>query len=253
MNNKFTYFLDELSFELGAEKATICAKVWFFCGDADECTISMDYLCRLLRKDDERSVKRLIKELCDEGYIEYIPRYGRGVLPLYKKGAKLATFFDEKGYKNCIKKGTKIAPIKYNLKYKKNNNKLLLKKEDNDMVTFEQFWQAFFYGSYAKYEHVQSAYKEAAQAVWSLMPKEKQEACLAELRKGIHSIKTEYVVFYLQKYKQPLRIWYAQDPELTAAMVGKMCVLKHRGQVAYCYPEDLDRCLAAGAVQFANN
>lgn len=252
MNNNFTYFLDELSFELGAEKATICAKVWFFCGDNEECTISLDYLCRLTHRD-ERTLKGMIQELQNEGYIEYTPRFGRGACPVFKKGYKIASFFDKKRVQNCTKKGTNLPPKNINKIYKKNNNKLLLKKEDNDMATFEQFWQAFFYGSYAKYEHVQSAYKEAAQAVWALMPEEKREACLAELRKGIHSIKSEYVVYYLQKYEQPLRIWYAQDPELTAAMVGKMCVLKHRGQVAYCYPEDLDRCLAAGAVQFANN
>ena len=118
------------------------------------------------------------------------------------------------------------------------------------MELFEQFWQAFFFGSYAQYENEQAAYKARAAAVWRLMTPTAQASCLQQVRNGKRYDKTHFVLFYLQKYKEPLPIWRNGDDDLTAELAGRCVKIRYKGELCYCLPKDFERCKAAGAVEF---
>ena len=258
MSEEFVYYTHDLCMAVGADKATICSKVWFFCKDQDKCNISLTYLSTLLCKDVQ-TTRRLVKELHDAGYIEYIPQFGRGVLPVFKKGIKMIPFFDGKGIKNAQKKVSNLPPKNINKNinnlvcldntHPRISNKQNKQTKKEVMDTFNEFWQVFFFGSYAKYEEEQSAYKERAQAVWSLMSENARRSCIQQLRNGKRYDKTTYVVHYLQRFKEPLRIWFSGDAELTPQLRAELVAVRFNGKIGYCYPADLDRVLKEGAVK----
>lgn len=210
MKDGYTIVSDNLCAIVGADAAIIAGKVVSMCGDSEQCEISLKYLADILGVSIDQ-VRRYINKLHTLGYIEYIPRNGRGFLPIFKKGANMLPFIAEKGCKNAAKKVAKMQPNNIN------NNIVCLdnahahisnkqnKQTEKEMDSFDIFWQAFFFGSYAQYEREQNAYKERARAVWAMMSDAAKEACIKELRNGKRYDKTTYVVFYLQNYEAGVR------------------------------------------------
>ncbi len=96
----YTIVVDDLSRIVGAEAAMIAGKVAAWTTQEDECTISLPFLAELLGNVSVDTVRRQLQRLQLLGYIEYQPQYGRGAMPIFKKGANLLPFIDEKGRKN---------------------------------------------------------------------------------------------------------------------------------------------------------
>lgn len=255
MNDGYTIVSDGLCAVVGADAAIIAGKVVSMCGENEQCEISLKYLSDILGVSIDQ-VRRYISKLQALGYIEYIPRNGRGILPIFKKGANMQPFMSKKGSKNAAEKVAKMQPnnIDNNIIVCLDNapartlNKQNKQTKKKIMEDFNIFWQAFFFGSYAKYEREQEAYKERAQSVWSLMTDAARESCIKELRNGKRYDKTTFVVYYLQHYQEPLRIWYDGDSDLTPQLVGQLVRLKYKERWAYCLPEDADKAVKAGAV-----
>lgn len=269
MNEQKTYTIvsDDLCSIVGGDGAVICGKVVAFCGDNETCTISKEYLLGLLPLS-ERTLDRLLAKLQMLGYITYKAGGGRGRLCTFGKGVNIAPFIVAKKVQICHEKGVKIAPIKYNknidsltrthvrenkqTKRKGNAGKTPAPPKEA-MEQFEQFWQAFFFGSYAQYEQTQESYRQRAASVWWHMSESARAACLRDIRAGRRYDRTEYILYYLQKYKEPLPIYVNGDSELTPQFVEHACVLRYKGNIAYCAPEHLDRCKAAGATLIRDN
>lgn len=265
----YTIVSDDLCPIVGGDGAIICGKIAAFCGKEKTCTIPKDYLLGLLPLS-ERTLDKLFAKLQLLGYITYKAGGGRGRACVFGKGANLTPFIIEKRRNNCKekaqnlqKKGAEIAPVKYNKNIVRLNAHTRETKQTNKkgnagdtptppqvMEQFEQFWQAFFFGSYAKHEASQEPYKERAAAVWAQMTNSARNTCLANIRNGMRYDKTFYILHYLQSYKEPLPIWKNGDIGLTPELAGACVKLRYKGELVYCLPENYKRCIAEGCVDF---
>lgn len=269
MNEQKTYTIvsDDLCGIVGGDGAVICGKVVAFCGDSDTCTISKEYLLGLLPLS-ERTLDRLLAKLKMLGYITYKAGSGRGRMCIFGKGVNITPFIITKKVQICQEKGVKIAPIKYNKNidsltrtHVRENKQTKRKGNAGEapappkevMEQFEQFWQAFFFGSYAQYEQAQEPYRQRAAHVWALMTPSARVACLRDIRAGKRYDRTEYILFYLQKYKEPLPVYFNGDNELTPQFVDHAVVLRYKGVICYCTPENKERCLKAGCTLVRDN
>lgn len=263
--NTYTIVPDELVKAVGANGAIVCGKIATICGqDNTPCEMSNERLCELLRISLP-TLLRLLDKLVLLGFIERKTHNGRGCVTTYKKGNKILPFLVEKKVTKFNKKGNKILPINYN-----NNIDGLTNAHERvtnqpivsnliagdtpappiDMEQFDIFWRAFFFGSYAKYEKEQAAYKERAAAVFAQMDTTKRERMTREMRNGKRYDKSHFILWYIQNYNPAPSVWYAGDPELTADMVGWLQVLKYKGRVAYCAPGDVQALVNLGAQLF---
>ena len=226
--------------------------------------VSLSYLAGLWGIDQRRLAKAAEKLQALQIWT-YKKGDGRGHVTEWKKGTNFATFMTRKRVQNSQIKGTDFAP--YNID---NNIDGLTNAHERvtnqpivsnliagdtpappiDMEQFDIFWRAFFFGSYAKYEKEQAAYKERAAAVFAQMDTTKRERMTRELRNGKRYDKSHFVLWYIQNYNPAPSIWYAGDPELTADMVGQLQVLKYKGRVAYCAPGDVQVLVNLGARLF---
>lgn len=120
MQRVFTIFYDDISREIGANGAFIACKVASM-DDGEGCSMPLDYLAGVLRLE-EQAVKRLIKKLQAAGYIEYIPRFGCGLWPVFKKGVKIIPFSTKKGSQNNTLLDDKKGCQNNTLSLKNNNN-----------------------------------------------------------------------------------------------------------------------------------
>lgn len=114
MNEKQTYTIvsDDLCQVVGANGAVICGKIASLCGEKNTpCEISHSYFCRLLGID-VRTLRRILADLRQVGYIEYKKGDGRGHTTTYKRGTNMTPFFADKGGQKCSIKGDKNAPLK---------------------------------------------------------------------------------------------------------------------------------------------
>lgn len=189
MNTGKSYISDELS-EVHPALAIIAAKVWSFCGDADECQISRDYLCRVCGRITKDTLNKHILTLQAMGYIEYKHGGGRGNMSTFKKGEKLALLYSKKGRKKPQKKGEKLAPIKYNkniiipptevdknIKKRTHVRTLPTTKKEEIMKEFAEFWAAF---KPEGFDHE----KEGCERQWLNMSDELRTDILNNLRGG---------------------------------------------------------------------
>lgn len=270
MNEQKTYTIvsDDLCRIIGANGAVICGKIANFCGDTNEpCEIANEVLCELLGVS-LHTLLDILTKLQMLGYIERNASNGRGHVTTYKKGANLTPFIIAKKVQILHKKGAEIAPIKYNKSidsltrtHVRENKQTKRKGNAGEtpappkevMEQFEQFWQAFFFGSYAQYEQAQEPYRQRAAHVWALMTPSARVACLRDIRAGKRYDRTEYILFYLQKYKEPLPVYFNGDNELTPQFVDHAVVLRYKGVICYCTPENKERCLKAGCTLVRDN
>ena len=188
MNTGKSYISDELS-EVHPALAIIAAKVWSFCGDGDECQISRDYLCRICGRITKDTLYKHISTLQEMGYIEYKSGIGRGNVSTFKKGEKLALLYNEKGRKKPSKKGEKLAlkNINNNIISLRGDNNIKrtlartqpppLEKDENVMIQFEEFWQAF---KPEGFDHE----RESCERQWLNMSEELRADVLKNLRGG---------------------------------------------------------------------
>ena len=260
------YTPDDLILAVGELGALLACKLGTFEDEEGNVFVSMEFIAKLWGHKDTRKIKNAAKKLSVLDIWHYKSGDGRGHATKWIKGANFATFVTLERVQKMQIKGAKNAP----------NNKDIIKIDDNKraharkinqskvepikagepapltMEQLEEFWKAFFFGSYAKYEKEQSAYKERVQAVRAHMPEDKRTRMLKELKAGKRWDKSYYVLWYVQNYKPMPPIWFAQDPDLTPAMVGQLRVMKYKGKVAYCKPEDVNAWLNAGARLFNN-
>ena len=258
------YMRDDLIKRVGFTAASLASKLQTFADEKGAVRVSFSYLAEIWGTDKRQLVKAA-NLLAALDIWHYTKHRGRGLVTEWKKGANYEPFVTLKKVQILQKKGTKNAPN--NKDYKKdrlisahtrvtNQSKRGLTNAGETPATpevmeqFEQFWRAFFFGSYAQYEKEQMSYKERAQAVWQYLPAEKRERILREIKAGNRYDKTHFALWYLQHYKQMPPVWFAEDPNLTADMVGQLQVMKYKGRVAYCKPEDVQTFLANGAKLF---
>lgn len=215
MTGQFTIVYDELSEQVGSVGAQIVGKVLALSDEQGEAHIPLEYLARITRTS-LNTLRNEIRILQTMGYIEYVKGDGRGHASVFKKGAKIEPFTGEKGCKKRAKKGAKIEPIKYNIKYKIDDKKRASarinqsKKNNNNqsvsiMSQFEQFWQGFFFGAYAKYEAEQAVLKERCRRAFEIMSEQRRAALLKDIRSGKRYDKTHYVLWYIQNYESELK------------------------------------------------
>ena len=268
MNEKpYIVYYEELSELIGFDGAAICAKVLSMADEQGVARISLQYLCKIGHLS-KGALKRLLLRLQVFGYIEFETFEGKGHLTKFRKGSNLIPFeYAQKGIK-CTAKRVQNEPLQID-----NINRLVSRANtrvnkqtkrashagdtpappSEDMEQFKQFWQAFFFGSYAQYERTQAAYKERAAAVWHMMSESKREACLREVRAGHRYDKTYYVLKYLRGYNEPLRIWFDGDDYLTPQNERGLTRVYYKNKIGYCHPSDLERCVKAGAIEFPRN
>lgn len=259
MSKCSTIFADDLIKAVGgSDGATLCSKVWFFSEGKDGCEIQLSWLCDLLCISDERTLKGLIKRLVLLGFIEYEPRYGKGLAPIFKRGQKLYPYFEQKGAKNALKRVQKMPP--------KNNNKNNIvstiahtrvtdqQKERNNMYSFQSFWDGF-----APRKEYQGE-RERCEAKWRYLSDEMRTAIINELRQGIKRknrngfyYKSPYL--YLSDYTMQLPIWYNGTAEAGYAMdeakKGGYALVAFRmpdRRIAYCKPQDVELVKKAGGL-----
>lgn len=266
-NTYVPYVRDDLVRAVGADAALLACKLGCFEDEKGTIRVSFKFLADLWGWDT-RTIRKAADKLSSMQIWHYEIHFGRGLVAEWKKGANYVPFIEVKKVQDLQKKGAKNAPYNKDFNKDRLNNahtrkinqskKNLSNAGDTpappiiDMEQFEQFWRAFFFGSYAKYEREQSAYKERAQAVWQYLPENKRTRLLNDLKQGKRYDKTEYALWYLQHYEIPLQIWYAGDTDLTPAMVSSLQVLKYKGRVAYVKPEDKEAWIKQGARLFNN-
>ena len=237
------------------DAAMLACKLNTFADEKGAVLVSFSYIANMWNWKDERRVKKAADKLDALQIWHYKKGDGRGHVTEWIKGANYATFVTIERVQNLQIKGTKIAP--YNKEYNKDrlisaHARKINQSNFNFMEEFEQFWQAFFFGSYAKYEKEQSAYKERAAAAWHYLPENKRTRLLSDIKAGRRWDKTHWILWYVQNYEIPMQIWYELDPDLTANMVGGLIYVRYNGRGAYIKPEDKDAWLAKGAQMFNN-
>lgn len=268
MSDTYTpYVPDKLVVAVGFDAAMLACRLEKFADEKGTIRVSFAYLAEMWGVDKRKLVKAA-DLLATQDIWHYTKHHGRGLVTEWKKGANFASFVTLKKVQILQIKGTKNAPLLHNNKDNKkdrlsarmharpiNQKRGLINAGETPatpevMEQFEQFWRAFFFGSYAQYEKEQMPYKERAQAVWQYLPAGKRERILREIKAGNRYDKTHFALWYLQHYKQMPPVWFAEDPNLTADMVGQLQVMKYKGRVAYCKPEDVQTFLANGAKLF---
>ena len=260
MSKCTTIFADDLIKAVGSsDGATLCSKVWFFSEGKDDCEIQLSWLCDLLCISDERTLKGLIKRLVLLGFIEYEPRYGKGLAPIFKRGQKLYPYFEQKGTKNANKRVQNLHP--------KNNNKNNIvsttahtrvtdeQKERIYMDNFQSFWDGF--SPRKEYQ----GERERCEAKWRYLSNEMRTAIINELRQGIkrknrNGFYYKSPFLYLSDYTMPLPIWYNGTAEAGYAMdeakKGGYKLVAFRmpdRRIAYCKPQDVELIKKAGGQQ----
>lgn len=216
MRGQFTIVYDDLSEQVGSVGAQIIGKVLALSDEQGEARIPMEYLCRIT-KLSYNTIKDCLNTLQREGYIEYETHKGRGSVMSVRKLSKIDTFIPEKTIKKPRKKVSKfddLLHINYTKKYKIDNpcacaHTNQSKKNNNQSVSimsqFEQFWQAFFFGAYAKYEADQAVLKERCRRAFEIMSEQRRAALLKDIRAGKRYDKTHYVLWYIQNYESELK------------------------------------------------
>lgn len=207
--NTYTYGVtDELIQLVGFDAAVLACRLPAFEKDG-QVTVSIAFLADMWNVD-KRTILAAATRLRDAGIWEYETRHGRGLSTLWKKGANFATFIQPKKVQILHKKGTKNVPN--NKDTIKNNNHRVMVKDAHTRVTnptskekimtdFEQFWQAFFFGSYAQYETQQRAYYDRAATLFETLSDDKRAALLRDIKAGKRYDKSHYVLWYIQNYQ----------------------------------------------------
>lgn len=259
------YLLDNLVAAVDSDAAILACKLGTFADEKGVILVSFSFLANLWNWD-ERRVKKAAKKLSALDIWQYKQGDGRGHVTEWKKGSNFAPFVTLKGVQNDPIKGADFAP--YNKEYNKDrlisaptrvinqsnfefNNAGDTPATPEVMDQFNILWQAFFFGSYAKYEKEQAAYRDRALAVWKYMPAEKRERLLRELRAGKRYDKTHWVLWYLQNYNPAPRMWFNGDDDLTPNIAARCVKLLYKGRCTYCMPEDKDELIKLGAKEYA--
>lgn len=246
--------------------ALLACKLNTFADEKGAVLVSFSFLANLWGQDERKLIKAA-KKLSVLDIWHYKSGDGRGHVTEWIKGANYDTFVAlERGQILQIKVA-KIAPNNKDI-IKIDNQRVCTRKINQSkrgltnagdtpappevMGQFEQFWRAFFFGSYAKYEKEQTAYKDRAAAAWRYLPAEKRERLLGDIKAGRRWDKTPWVLWYIQNYEIPMPIWYNGDDNLTHEMVDKLLLVKYKGRTAYIKPEDKDAWISKGARMFNN-
>lgn len=186
---KFTCIDDDLLPVLGSDACVILAKVEAFCGDGDECQISMQWLADLLGVS-YNTIKALCAKLREYGFINYAGGgAGRGCKTTFKKVSNFDTLKDVLGIKKDAEKVSNFDTMNINnniISLRGNNNikRTLartqtppLEKDENVMIQFEEFWQAF---KPEGFDHE----RESCERQWLNMSEELRADVLKNLRGG---------------------------------------------------------------------
>lgn len=243
MSDRITYtiVLDSLCESVGAVAAIIACKVAAL-DSGEGCEVSTAYFIKLLGVDI-RTFRKEVKKLQVLGYIECKTRCGRGKNTIYKKGANMLPFSEEKGCKNVLKKGAKMHTINYN-KSIVNNNAPVRDTSFDDL--FRAFWAAFNPPKEHQIEFTRCA------ALFAKMDKAVKQNILVELQGGKrrkNASGKDYTspYLYLVDYKPTLPIWRIGDPAITADMVDALNIVRLDGSAYYCKPNDLNALVERGA------
>ena len=257
MSDKRTYtpyVPDDLVKAIGADAALLACKLGTFADEKGAVRVSFSSLADMWGVDKRQIIKAADK-LDSLQIWHYTKHHGRGLVTEWQKGTNFAPFVTLEKVQILQKKGTKNAP--YNKEYNKDrlisaHARKINQSNLNFMEEFEQFWQAFFFGPYAKYEKEQSAYKDRAAAVWHYLPENKRTRLLSDIKAGRRWDKSPWLLWYVQNYEIPMPIFYAGDAALTADMIDHLLLVKYKGRTAYIQPEDKDAWLSKGARMFNN-
>lgn len=203
LNVPYSPAIEEIS-EISTKAAIIAGKILAFTDDKEWCEIDRAYFRKICENCSEDTLRRQLQLLETLGYIELKLGDGRGNVTQAKRGAKMLPFTEKKGRKNSPKRVAKFAP-----KNKNNKNKIdisaptrvSINQKEKFMEEFEQFWQAFFFGSYAKHEQDQLPLRERCERVFALMPQAKRDALLRDIKAGKRYDKTHFVLWFIQNYK----------------------------------------------------
>lgn len=243
MSEKITYtiVLDSLCESVGAVAAIIACKVGAL-DSGEGCEISTAYFLKLLGVDI-RTFRKEIKKLQILGYIECITRYGRGKTTIYKKGANMLPFSEEKGCKNASKKGAKMHTINYNKNIVSNNAHT---RDTSFDKLFLAFWQAFNPPKEHQVEFTRCA------SLFAKMDKDTKQYLLSEIqggkrRKNAQGKDYTSPYLYLIDYKPTLPVWRIGDPAITAEMVDTLNIIRLNDVSYYCRPNDLSALVKKGA------
>ena len=187
---KFTCIDDDLLPVLGSDACVILAKVEAFCGDGDECQISMQWLADLLGVS-YNTIKTLCAKLREYGFINYAGGgAGRGCKTIFKKVSNFDTLKGVLGIKKDaekvsnfdtmnINKNIIIPPteVDKNIKKRTHARTLPTTKKEELMKEFAEFWAAF---KPEGFDHE----KEGCERQWLNMSDELRTDILNNLRGG---------------------------------------------------------------------
>lgn len=266
MSDQITYIpytRDDLVRSVGFVAANLASKLDAFADEKGVIYVSFGALAELWNVD-VRVIRKAADTLSALQIWHYTRGNGRGHLTVWEKGANYATFVTLKRVQIMQKKGTKNAP------YNKDNNKDRLisahTREINQsgkgfdvgdtptppiiMEEFEQFYQAFFFGKYAKHEKEQAPYKDRAAAVWRYLPEEKRAGLLRDIKAGKRYDKTHWILWYVKHYEPLPPIWFNEDLSLTAEMIDGLAKFRYKNKCAYCMPGDLQTWLNNGGQKY---
>ena len=195
--------------------ALLACKLNTFADEKGAVFVSFSFLANLWGQDERKLIKAA-KKLSVLEIWHYKSGDGRGHVTEWIKGANYDTFVALERGRILQIKVAKIAPNNKDI-IKIDNQRVCTRKINQSkrgltnagdtpappevMEQFEQFWQAFFFGSYAKYEKEQSAYKERAASVWYYLQEEKRTRLLSDIRAGKRYDKTHFVLWYIQHYE----------------------------------------------------
>lgn len=202
----YIVYYEALSEVIGFDGAAICSKVLSMANDKGEAEISLLYLCKIGHMT-KGTLKRLLLRLQNSGYISFETSTGKGHLTKFVKGSNLIPFEHAQKGTKCVAKRVQNEPLKidninrYKDRYDKRACARINQSKEKFMNLFEQFWQAFFFGTYAQYEDEQLTLKERCAKVFALMPETKRAALIKDMAAGKRYDKTHYVLWYLQHYE----------------------------------------------------
>ena len=206
MNDKsYIVYYEALSEAIGFDGAAICSKVLAYADENGEAYMSLQYLCKIGHMT-KGTLKRLLTGLQNLGYISFETSTGKGHLTKFVKGSNLIPFEHAQKGTKCNAKRVQNEPLKINNKnkidrYDKRACARINQSKEKFINLFEQFWQAFFFGTYAQYEDEQLTFKERCAKVFALMSETKRAALIKDMAAGKRYDKTHYVLWYLQHYE----------------------------------------------------
>lgn len=207
--NTYTYGVtDELIQLVGFDAAVLACRLPAFEKDGKIC-VSFEFLATLWNVDS-RTIKAAARRLQNEDVWTFKAGSWKGSPTEWLKGTKFDTFIHSQRVQNLRVKGTKNVPNNKDT-IKNNNHRVMVKdaparvtnptSKEKIMTDFEQFWQAFFFGSYAQYEAQQRAYYDRAATLFETLSDDKRAALLRDIKAGKRYDKSHYVLWYIQNYQ----------------------------------------------------